>query len=203
MRMLRLLSVLVCGVGLFYASASKAEAVEKEHDGLYFRLNAGPSYMSWSNSANSDASVSGMGLGFGLAAGHTISENLMLFAEFAMDNFSEPTLTVKDKSDTLKDTSFSATRYGAGVSYYLMPLNGYVTGSLLLGSFSTKIGSLDSESSKTGFGLKLGVGKEWMLAPKFGLGAALSGTYLTAGDKEGSESSSAMLYGLSLSATYN
>jgi len=202
MRMLRLLSVLVCGVGLFYASASKAESVEKEHDGLYFRLNAGPSYMSWSNSGNSDLSVSGMGFGFGLAAGHTISDNLMLFAEFAMDSFSEPTAKVKDTELDMKDTSMSATRYGAGVSYYLMPLNGYVTGSLLLGSFSTTTGSV-SDSSKTGFGLKVGVGKEWMLAPKFGLGAALSGTYLTAGDKEGSESSSAMLYGLSLSATYN
>lgn len=200
MRMLRLLSVLVCGLGLFHASAAAAQSLEsKDHDGMYFRLHAGPSFLNVSNS-DADFSTGGLGYGFALAAGHTISDNLMLFGEFMLDSVSDPETEFGGTKATAKGVTLSSARYGAGVAYYFMPINAYVSGSLLLGSFSTSASGV-SDSSDTGFGAKVGVGKEWMLAPKFGLGVAGTASFLSVSEEN--TTSTGTIFGLALSATYN
>ncbi|AKU91258.1 hypothetical protein AKJ08_1645 [Vulgatibacter incomptus] len=170
---------------------------------MFLRLHAGPSYLRLSNSENSNK-LGGGGLGFSLAAGHAIDSNLMLFGEFMMDRVSEPSLSVGSDSATLKKTSLSTMAFGPGVAYYLMPLNAYASGSLLLGNYSFAGNDLLLDTtSKMGFGAKLGVGKEWMLAPNFGLGVAGNAMFLRVAEKDSSAKSTAMVFGLAASGTYN
>jgi hypothetical protein len=56
-------------------------------------------------------------------------------------------------------------RIGPGVAYYLMPINMYFGGGLMLQSLPTNIGTI------SGFGIQGQFGKEWFVSPQWGIGA--------------------------------
>jgi len=73
---------------------------------------------------------------------------------------------------------------GAGLTYYVMPANFYVSGAL-----AAMVFSLDDAlgntvySSNTGLGVQGIIGKEWLLAPEWGMGFAVEGTFASMRDK--------------------
>ena len=77
---------------------------------------------------------------------------------------------------------FEMTAFGAGATYYVMPLNAYVSASLGTGSFS---GTDQMEGgSKRGFAMDVTAGKEWWTTDDWGVGAAGSYSYCSAKDKD-------------------
>src|SRR5262249_32894305 len=77
---------------------------------------------------------------------------------------------------------FEMTAFGAGATYYFMPLNAYVSSSIGLGAF-TGTDQLDGQSNR-GFAVAVPAGKEWWVTPDWGAGAAVCYTHASADDKD-------------------
>jgi hypothetical protein len=96
---------------------------------------------------------------------------------------------------------------GIGASYYFMPLNIYVGGTLGIGAASFTDSSNHSASSRAGFAIELDCGKEWWVSDNWGLGVALrlSHASVPPGDIQPNSPSQlgATGFGVLFSATYN
>jgi hypothetical protein len=82
--------------------------------------------------------------------------------------------------------SVSDNSYGIGLTYYFMPANVFLGGTIGLGtiSFSSEVnGTTSNSSSQTGFALQLKVGKEWWVSKRWGLGVSGGYGLVTASDK--------------------
>jgi len=173
-----------------------------KHSGLFLRVTPGIAASAAVASVdNEDLSISGGAGRFGLAAGWAIQPRLILLGELIGHATLGPELEYKgDVTMTDDDVTWGISYAGAGVNYYL-PSNLYLTGTAgaLVMSLETSDGVMNSTNA--GFGLKLGVGKEWFVAPKVGLGV---GVELLAGSvPDGDANWGVATLGLTFSATYN
>src|SRR5690606_26465899 len=80
------------------------------------------------------------------------------------------------------DIVASASLFGAGLTYYFMPVNLYISGAFGVSKLSESRGRATAVDSRAGYGTMLSVGKEWWLGRtgEWGLGAALRGTFSSA-----------------------
>jgi hypothetical protein len=173
-----------------------------KHSGLFLRATPGIAASAAVASVdNEDLSISGGAGRFGIAAGWAIQPRLILLGELIGHATLGPELEYKGNvTMTDDDVTWGISYAGAGVNYYL-PSNLYLTGTAgaLVMSLETSDGVMNS--TNTGFGLKLGVGKEWFVAPKVGLGV---GVELLAGSvPDGDANWGVATLGLTFSATYN
>ena len=114
---------------LSIALTSPALASEPEtHDGFMLRFVTGLGYHHSSFDANGlTYSFDGMGAGGGLAFGGVVTENLAVHGEFFGTTVVDPTLEVKGSSGAAisgaTDAKLTVGGLGAGVTYFIMPLN--------------------------------------------------------------------------------
>ena len=141
------------------------------HDGFYMSARLGLGWL-WA-SADDAAFASGTGYPFGLSAGHAVARNLIVFGELydlSLHNSS---------SGDWNNLEFLG--LGPGVKYYLMPLDIFLSGSLLLSQFHTDGGSPGdarygyTHTSQWGLAGRLSAGKEWWVSTNWGLGIAGEG----------------------------
>ncbi len=96
---------------------------------------------------------------------------------------------------------------GGGVTYYLMPANVFLSGSVGPGSFRRMDTDDDSSvSSDKGFGFQLKAGKEWWISRRWGLGVALSYSKLNVRNKPNNgvvELINSDNFGINFNATFN
>jgi len=172
------------------------------HSGLFLRATPGIAASAAVASVdNEDLTIRGGAGRLGLAVGWAIQPRLILMGELVGHATVGPELEYKgDVTMTDDSVTWGISYAGAGVNYYL-PSNLYLTGTAgaLVMSLETSDGTMSS--TNTGFGLKLGVGKEWMVAQKVGLGL---GVELLAGSvPDGDTNWGVATLGLTFSATYN
>lgn len=146
------------------------------HVGFFLRLHAGLGYLGSSTSAsatgfNFDSTHGGAG-DVGLAIGGALAENSLLSAHFW--GTSAPGPTVTSGGTAFFDTrDFTVSLFGVGPSFdhYFMPHNVYVsvTPSVTWLRFSDVFNTFDTAA---GFGTRIALGKEWWVAPHWGLGLA-------------------------------
>ena len=182
-------------------SAPRAGA---QHEGFYGRVNANANYLSLTLSdARNELTVSGIGTGFSLAAGHSVAKNLFLFGEFGYDLAFNPTLSSGGRSVDTEDSSLSFLSVGPGAAYYL-PSDIYLLATVSWSSVSMNSDGGDSEPL-TGFGVKVGAGKEWTMSDSvaLGLGANLFMGSVSHEDFEDDVDAATMGIGLSFSGVYN
>lgn len=170
------------------------------HDGFFLRMFGGPGY---GKLGSSGRSYDGFAMGVGWAIGGAITDNLILFAE---ENGVIMPAAVKSTNASSGDKTLGLMMLGGGASYYFMPHNVFLSGSLLA-SFRPSDKS-DSSSDvprlSAGVGGKLMVGKEWWASANWGLGAAAHLIYAHMGDKDDSSRGwNLMAFGASFVATYN
>jgi len=157
--------------------AARPDPTAERHDGTYLRLYLGPGYLHSSATVQgSNFALKGGAVGFGVAVGGTVAPNLVIYGELAFLNVSDPTLTLDGSSGTVNGTSFDHLGVGPGVTYYFMPINLFLSASLLLGRVQVNDKNNDS-FGQTDFGasIHLSVGKEWWVSPQWGLGASVQG----------------------------
>lgn len=143
------------------------------HFGFYIRPDLGFGYMSASESVGgTTVTVSGAsGLG-GVAIGGAVSENHILAVHIVDSVASNP--SVSASSGNAGPSSYSQLlMWGIGpeYTYYFMPENIYVSGTLALTRISVNNGNRTA-STDAGLGARLGVGKEWWVSDHWGLGIA-------------------------------
>jgi hypothetical protein len=141
------------------------------HDGFYLRLALGAGG-AWTSGAGQK--YSGGSVAFGAAFGGAITPHLILYGEFIGHTIPNPTFEAFGTSQSL-DADVDILGVGPGVAYYFMPLNLYVSGTLLLQQVQLSNSNNSDRSfalTKAGIGCSIMVGKEWWVADDWGLGVA-------------------------------
>lgn len=171
------------------------------HDGFYARLHAGGGYLTAGNGATE---VSGGQVALGVALGATVAPNLSVFADLVFHVAIDPSIRMGGVSTPVSGSSFENDSFGAGVAYYLEPLNLYGSAAIVGSSVQLYDASDDQlAASSTGLGFQAMVGKEWWVRREWGLGAVAEVTGAWMGDAAGGTRWRALTYSLAFSATYN
>lgn len=153
---------------------SQAIAGDRAHaGGVFLRLSGGI------GGASSELKYSGDEIKFeggtgdiNLAIGAVLAKNFALHATVWGWVTSDPDVTVNSQAGQANaDVNFSA--LGIGVTYYFMPVNIYLSGSVG-GGYLTVDGNGFSGSTDAGPAFDLTLGKEWWVGSSWGLGVAIS-----------------------------
>jgi hypothetical protein len=176
-----------------------------EHDGFFLSLSAGPTYASIDNEASSLKLVySGWGAGFDVRIGGTVAPNFMLSGDLMGWVLENPKVDVSGYgSGSLQNTSFLQSTIGVGVTYYFMPVNMFLAGTVGFAGFSLDANGQTANTDK-GLGLYLKVGKDWWVGPDWALGIAGSFGWSSVKNSAGtvSETLSGYSVGIQFNATY-
>jgi len=144
----------------------------RTHEKFFLRFLAG---MGAGNIAldfpESDMVFSAAGGLFHFQIGSEIAENLTLFGDLGGFTLTEPTVEWQGLSNTAENADISSFGVGAGLSYYFMPADIYLSGSFLLSQVILEGENIEAEG-KMGPCVFLCVGKEWWVGKKWGLGIA-------------------------------
>jgi hypothetical protein len=106
-----------------------------------------------------------------------LAENLILAVHGFVMGVADPTYTSYGQSFSSYDTSWNLWGVGPQLTYYLMPANVYVSGTVAFTRLTETICSScgansDTTSSDWGVGVVFSVGKEWWVSDNWGLGVA-------------------------------
>lgn len=185
----------------------------REHDGFFLRLSIGPGagrahYKERLEEGERVSTVEASGLAgmFEVAAGARVVGNLIVHGNLQFSRFDSPTRRVDGVKDAALHVTSSASMLGAGVTYYFMPYNVYVSGSLGM-AWAFERRQNDQLRSGTGVFVGVSAGKEWWVGRDgaWGVGAALRTTFSAAPfDVAGVESTLKLgNIGVAFSATFN
>jgi hypothetical protein len=139
------------------------------HDGFYLNVSLGPEWL-WAHRKVNDSTISGRGTSLALSAGYAVVRHLVLFGEFYEAQVINPSY----QSYGLSDLGLHG--LGPGLRCYLVPVNLFLSGSLLL----ARLNSHDENpgDDTRGFNIvsdwsimgRASIGKEWWLSANWGLG---------------------------------
>ena len=185
------------------------------HDGFMLRLSIGLGYGAVSGSeqviTHDKVSLSGLGLHTELAIGGAITDNLILNADLFQTTIFNPSVKVAgrdagDANDLDEDIGVGENTdlagIGIGVTYYIMPANLYVAGSVGIGKVIFVDGAGNRDGGDVGFAADVMFGKEWWVGVDWGIGVAGQFVLIAANDPIlGSVTGIGL--GVMFSATYN
>lgn len=177
------------------------------HDGFYMRFLAGPSYTSSQfDGADNSMEIKGLSGTFRVQIGSTIANNLILYGELGGASIQNPDIEIGGNPYNTEDTKASITDIGAGITYYFMPSNFYITGTVLASQYTVEYtgGNVKQKGeSDRGFGIFIGAGKEWWVSKDWALGLAGFMAYSNVPDKGNSDVTiGSTTFGVLFSATY-
>ena len=191
---------------LSIALASTALASEPEtHDGFMLRFVTGLGFQSTSeDGTGGSVGTSGLSGTTALALGGVIVPNLAIHGELFLTTITDPTWEVRLDSGAgvSEETkgSIVSDGLGVGVTYFMMPLNLYLSGTVGIGKSTAELNNQSYETD-TGFGLNLLVGKEWWVSEEAGIGVAGQLIYVSVPDD--SEDLNTVSGAVLFSVTYN
>ena len=201
LRLLRFMFV----VALVSASPPvRAEDGPESHGGTFLRLSGGPGYArSVASPGGKQYTFDGGGATLSIAIGGCIIENLALHAEVFGASIVGPSVKIDGNQVASggRDSSLTSFGMGAGLTYYFMPTNLYLSASFGLGQVSAREGGLEVQSD-TGMAADFLIGKEWWVSANWGLGIA-GQLVLTSVPARQESSFVTTGVGILLSATYN
>ncbi len=179
----------------------------RTHDGFYLRMCLGGGA---ANTKIDDPAmkidIDGSAMDLEVAIGGVIAPNLAMHGTFWGPLMTDPDATIDipgvgPTSGVLEgDVDFIAV--GGGLTYYIMPMNLYLSGSAGFGSinFDTSVTNYDTND---GLSLELAVGKEWWVGKSWGLGLSGGFTYHSIPDGGVPGDWTGTSYALRFSATLN
>jgi hypothetical protein len=147
-----------------------------EHGGFFLRLHLGPGFDSFSSSGGTSGptQLSGGGISFGIALGGAVAQNLAVFGNFFESGAVKLSTIKSTRTDLIGADNAAMGGLGAGVVYYVEPLNLYVSGALALTFFFIEdVTGKTLDQTNSGFGFEGMVGKEWWASQHWGVGAAV------------------------------
>lgn len=150
-----------------------------EHDGLYLRLTTGPAggAVSLDIPDMDEWTYRGGGWSSSIDIGGAPARDLVIFGRARGSWLLDPTLKVGgDKRATPDDLVVDQGMLGAGINYYVMPINIYLGGAIGFAWVERTRGDREEDEDDdgdVGFGIDLDAGKEWWIADNWGIGVAL------------------------------
>jgi hypothetical protein len=210
--MRRLVRGLMAVAALAAIGPSGAQAQERDHSGGFFlRVSLGGSYAETTveDDFGDELSFNGPAGDADLAIGVVVAENLAIHGTLFGWSIVDPTVELDGVDEIeLEDTTVSLASVGGGVTYYIMPANLYLSGSIGAAWLNAEFEDGDDAETGTGIAFEAMVGKEWWLGDSFGLGVAAAGTYHNVpptdeDEADGLDKFSGASFGLRVSATFN
>lgn len=198
---LGLFAMIVLGLAL---SPLEARSGARDHDGGFFlRLSAGGGPASTSiEILGVETEFSGTGGDVNFAIGGMVTRNLALHGTIFGWALSEPEMQVGsvDWGEVNADLSMSAV--GAGLTYYFMPVNLYLSGSVGAGKLTldTNVGDFDTDY---GIAFDATAGKEWWVSDRWALGVAVGLGLHSIPEEDINEDWSGTNFGIRFTATMN
>ena len=200
--------------------------MEHAHNGLYASLGLG--YTSGTATGEvtgvlytgAKAKLSGNGIALDARLGKALSPNwvahfILLYSRVEGPKFGYTSMTNETLPDATLPNSvtFSEAMFGGGFTYYIMPANAYISGSLGVGGFSLKFGEskqynadqIPDVETDFGFAYNLKVGWEFWMDKDYALGvnASYLNTYSSAGDNYDAEDWNSERWTFGVNLTYN
>lgn len=173
----------------------------RQHDGFFLNLQAGPSYLSLSLPDGS-MEIRGPGAGLYVAIGGTPIENFVIFGEIVGQSATSPELkldgVVYDSNDSV---SLSFSQIGPGAAYFFGESSFFVSGSI--GFADATLETPSGKASGSGWGFRIGAGKEWWIGEQWGLGLGAHFLKSFLKDDDNSDELGGTSFGLNLSATFH
>ncbi len=196
---------------LVLASPASAEIIDEmpsnegDHDsGFMFRGTLGFGYESLSIDAGFDATIGGVGGSISVALGGFVIPNLAINADLYALAVVDPSVEFNGQDLGEADAKLGLTAIGVGLTYYIMPLNLYLAGSVGIGQGSIEIEGGEAQAD-AGLAIHLSIGKEWFVSPDWGLGIAAEFVWadVPPDDDTGDSSASFTGFNVAFSVTYN
>lgn len=181
-------------------------AQEREHEGFFMRflVGAGPGKVTIDDVMGDEMVFTSTGSDFHFQIGRSISQNLILFGDMGGFSLTDPDVEYGGETANIEDASVSAIGFGGGLTYYIMPANFYISGSVLYCKDTIEQSGSKGES-EYGLGFFVSIGKEWWVGNNWGLGAALFLETSSVKDKADAMGNQAgiknFIYGIAFSAT--
>lgn len=156
---------------------------------VMWRLGVGGAYGSFGTTINgTDFRVSGGGVNYNAAIGYAVADNFALHVDLNGVTLFSPGVSSSASStiSVASGTSYTTGIVGGGFTYYFMPFNFMLSGSVglaLLQADST-YGGATLGQSRLGFGANVLFGKEWFIGNGLGLGVAGQVLYALIPDQE-------------------
>lgn len=176
------------------------------HFGFFIRPDLGFGYLSSSESTSSgDVTISGFAGVAGVSIGGAVAENVILSAHIYDAVSTNPSVSLGGSTANTSNSSLTMFGVGPELTYYFMPNNVYVSGTLALSRMTVNSNGTDANSD-WGFGTRLTLGKEWWVSDHWGLGLSGHISYANNNDPDangGSHTLSSWAFGAAFSATYN
>jgi len=149
-----------------------------QHAGFYLSMSIGPVFGKITDDIKGVGLLefTGTGAQFDFKIGGAISENLILHATLVSSSIAGPTVKNANLSATTSNSvSLGEAMIGAGITYYMMPSNIFLSGSLGFGNFTVSDSKNDiNTSTKRGVSLQIKAGKEWWISKNWGFGIGLT-----------------------------
>lgn len=188
-----------------FASPAAALSRPETHDGFLLRFSLGLGYegLGLSDGAGTEIDLSGFGLSSSLTLGGVVADNLAVHGDFFGLAAVSPNVAINGEDfGEASDSSVSLSGLGVGITYWVMPLNLYLSATLGLGKATIDVEG-DEFEADWGVAVRAMVGKEWWVADEWGIGlmAELTWANVPVEVEEGSASFVGVNFGLSL--TYN
>ena len=145
----------------------------EEHDGFMLRLALGMGFgQATFGTFDQELDLSGLSASFSLDIGGEIAPNFNLHGRLASASLPSPSMSIDGRRvSSNTNTNISASVLGIGATYYVMPINLYITGVFGL-SHILLSDDFRRRRSNAGWALNLDVGKEWWVSDDWGLGVA-------------------------------
>jgi hypothetical protein len=200
---LRVTSALtVCAVALALMPSVAMSGPRAHDSGFFLRLSGGVGYADTEVTEEiflvpTKFEFSNMTGDGNFAIGGIIANNLALHGTLWGWGMTDPTVRVDgEKAQAEGELSMGAA--GGGVTYYFMPVNIYLSGSIGIGVISS-----GDDSTDPGFASDITIGKEWWVGSKWGLGVAGAFGYHNIPEKLTDERWTGVSFGVRFSATLN
>jgi hypothetical protein len=184
-------------------SSMELSAGSRDHNGGFFlRLSTGAGYAQSEYGDPSSIKLYGAVGDVNIAVGMAVLPNMALHATMFGWASSDLAAEIGGSSiDFPGDVTLGS--FGIGFTYYLMPVNIYLSGSVGFSTLQLDILGAFSGETDPGPAFDVTLGKEWWVGGAWGLGVAGGFGYHSVPDKEVDENWSGYSLGIRFSATLN
>jgi hypothetical protein len=198
------LTVVILAVGVALLGAEAHAGEPRSHDGGFFlRLAPGAGFARTAIEETGDRfELRGLSGGIDIAIGAVIARNLAVHGNIGGWSVVDPTVRFNGDEDEIADAAVSLVTYGAGFTWYFEPSNAYVTAWAGAAELEFEFEG-DEETSDTGFAFEVGLGKEWWVGDRWGLGVSASAGYHSVPPGDASSNFRGPSFAVRFSATLN
>ena len=203
-RFLFVVAVLPLALLSLHAPGALAGGKPRTHDRFFLRMSAGGGWFGNKlESGGNKLDFTGFAGDGDIAIGGMVSSNLALHGTMFGWAATDPDLDAGVSGSGTANGTATLSAFGGGLTYYFMPANAYLSGSLGFGNFGFDPDSGPRTETGDGLAFELTAGKEWWVGNSWGLGVSGAYTFSSMPEKGVSDNWMGNSFGVRFSATFN